>query len=120
MRIRDWSSDVCSSDLVESRHSLEGQRWGRVYRLGDRLRVRLVEATPMTGGLILALDEAEGDAPARDAGSRAGSREGGADRRPRGTARKKAQGPASSKKADESRTEEHTSELQSLMRKSHT
>src|SRR3546814_11940691 len=46
---------------VESRHSLEGQRWGRVYRLGDRLRVRLVEATPMTGGLILALDEAEGD-----------------------------------------------------------
>src|SRR3546814_8505862 len=88
---------------VEPRHSLGGQRWGRVYRLGDRLRVRLVEATPMTGCLILALDEAEGDAPARDAGSRAGSREGGADRRPRGTARKKAQGPASSKKADESR-----------------
>src|SRR3546814_18449766 len=89
---------------VESRHSLAGQRWGRVYRLGDRLRVRLVEATPMTGGLILALDEAEGDAHARDAGSRAGSSEGGADRRPRGTARKKAQGPASPKKADETRT----------------
>jgi ribonuclease R len=51
---------------VESRHALEGQRWGRVYRLGDRLRVRLVEAAPMTGGLILALDEAEeseGEAP---------------------------------------------------------
>ncbi|GAB4356993.1 MAG: ribonuclease R [Kiloniellaceae bacterium] len=50
---------------VETRHSLEGERWGRVYRLGDRLRVRLVEAEPMTGGLILALDEtdegAEGD-----------------------------------------------------------
>jgi ribonuclease R len=46
---------------VESRHALEGQRWGRVYRLGDRLRVRLVEAAPMTGGLILAVDEAEGD-----------------------------------------------------------
>jgi len=44
---------------VESRHALEGQRWGRVYRLGDRLRVRLVEAEPMTGGLILALDERE-------------------------------------------------------------
>ncbi len=42
---------------VESRHALEGQRWGRVYRLGDRLRVRLVEAAPMTGGLILALDD---------------------------------------------------------------
>src|SRR3546814_11103062 len=105
MRISDWSSDVCSSDLdrvganfhgrvngvtrfglfvtlddsgadglipistlpddfyhhVESRHSLEGQRWGRVYRLGDRLRVRLVEATPMTGGLILAPAEGEGE-----------------------------------------------------------
>lgn len=44
---------------VEARHSLEGERWGRVYRLGDRLRVRLVEAEPMTGGLILALDEAD-------------------------------------------------------------
>src|SRR3546814_200261 len=27
---------------VESRHSLEGQSWGRVYRLGDRLRVRQI------------------------------------------------------------------------------
>jgi ribonuclease R len=44
---------------VEARHSLEGERWGRVYRLGDRLQVRLVEAEPMTGGLILALDETE-------------------------------------------------------------
>ncbi|MEQ9606977.1 MAG: hypothetical protein RLN99_04855, partial [Kiloniellaceae bacterium] len=44
---------------VEARHSLEGERWGRVYRLGDRLQVRLVEAEPMTGGLILALDEPE-------------------------------------------------------------
>src|SRR3546814_19755230 len=86
MRISDWSSDVCSSDLdrvganfhgrvngvtrfglfvtlddsgadglipistlpddfyhhVESRHSLEGQRWGRVYRLGDRSEARRV------------------------------------------------------------------------------
>jgi ribonuclease R len=44
---------------VEARHSLEGERWGRVYRLGDRLRVRLLEAEPMTGGLILALDDSE-------------------------------------------------------------
>ncbi|MEO3429688.1 ribonuclease R [Pelagibius sp. CAU 1746] len=44
---------------VEARHSLEGERWGRVYRLGDRLRVRLLEAEPMTGGLILALDASE-------------------------------------------------------------
>ncbi len=48
---------------VEARHSLEGQRWGRVYRLGDRLRVRLLEAEPMTGGLILSLIEPNKDEP---------------------------------------------------------
>ncbi len=48
---------------VEARHSLEGQRWGRVYRLGDRLRVRLLEAEPMTGGLILSLIEPSKDEP---------------------------------------------------------
>src|SRR3546814_14872408 len=35
---------------VESRHNLEGQRWGRVYRLGERVRGRLVEGTPVTSG----------------------------------------------------------------------
>lgn len=49
---------------IEARHTLEGERWGRVYRLGDRLRVRLVEAEPVTGGLILALDESEEGAEA--------------------------------------------------------
>ena len=44
---------------VEARHTLEGERWGRVYRLGDRLRVKLLEASPMTGGLILGLDDSE-------------------------------------------------------------
>src|SRR3546814_17065039 len=39
---------------VESRHILEGQRWGRGSRLGERLRVRLVAATTTTGGLRLA------------------------------------------------------------------
>lgn len=42
-------------DHVEARHSLEGQRWGRVYRLADPVTVRLLEAEPITGGLLFAL-----------------------------------------------------------------
>jgi ribonuclease R len=69
---------------VEARHSLEGQRWGRVYRLGDRLQVRLVEAAPMTGGLILALDESEdGGSPGQgELGPEAPGRRRGARKKP--------------------------------------
>ena len=35
----------------EARHSLVGQRSGVIYRLGDAIAVRLVEAAPITGGL---------------------------------------------------------------------
>jgi ribonuclease R len=61
----------------EARHCLEGDRWGRVYRLGDRLRVKLLEAEPVTGGLILALDEdgeAPAEAPRREGAAPSGSR----------------------------------------------
>lgn len=34
------------------RHALIGSRTGASWRLGDRIRVRLVEATPITGGLL--------------------------------------------------------------------
>ena len=34
-----------------ARHALVGRHRGRSYRLGDRVSVRLVEATPLTGGL---------------------------------------------------------------------
>jgi ribonuclease R len=44
-------------DHVEAKHALIGRRWGRVYRLGERVRVRLREAEPLTGGLILELIE---------------------------------------------------------------
>ena len=80
---------------VEARHSLEGQRWGRVYRLGDRLRVRLMEAEPMTGGLILALDELEDSAGRGDAAAA----------RPRGPSRQKAQIPSNAAKAAKDGTE---------------
>jgi ribonuclease R len=84
---------------VESRHSLEGQRWGRVYRLGDRLRVRLVEAEPMTGGLILAIDEQDGGDTVGVGADERGTAPAG---RPRGAARKKPQGPRSAGKSPKS------------------
>jgi ribonuclease R len=44
-------------DHDEHRHSLVGRRWGRVYSLGETVAVRLVEASPVTGGLVLQLVE---------------------------------------------------------------
>jgi ribonuclease R len=41
----------------ESRHALVGERSRRVYRLGDKVTVRLAEATPLTGGLRFELVE---------------------------------------------------------------
>ncbi len=41
----------------EANHCLVGQRWGRVYNLGDRVTLRLVEASPITGGLIFHIVE---------------------------------------------------------------
>mgnify|MGYP006421708009 CR=1 FL=1 len=37
-------------------HSLTGERWGRVYSLGDRVRVTLAEADPTTGGITLRME----------------------------------------------------------------
>ena len=50
-----------------ARHELRGRRTGRRYRLGEAMEVRLAEANPVTGGLILEL--VEGAAAARDRGS---------------------------------------------------
>jgi ribonuclease R len=43
----------------ERRHALVGRRWGRMFSLGEVVAVRLVEATPVTGGMVLELIEAE-------------------------------------------------------------
>ena len=90
---------------VEARHTLEGERWGRVYRLGDRLRVTLLEAEPMTGGLILALDESEeGSAPAKRPDShKSASSRGPRKRASKGT-RKKPQSAARKSKTAKSKT----------------
>jgi ribonuclease R len=44
----------------EARHALVGRRWGQVYRLGDRVQVRLVAAQPLTGGITFELIEGGG------------------------------------------------------------
>ena len=47
----------------ERRQAMIGERSGAVYRLGDTVRVKLMEAAPVTGGLRFEL--AEGGEPAR-------------------------------------------------------
>jgi ribonuclease R len=55
----------------EENHALVGRHTGDTYRLGDRVTVRLIEASPVTGGLRF---EMLSDAPAR---SKAPARPGG-------------------------------------------
>ena len=42
----------------ERKHALIGERTGTAYKMGDRLTVKLMEATPLTGGLRFELAEA--------------------------------------------------------------
>jgi ribonuclease R len=48
-------------DHDERDHALVGRRWGRTYRLGERVAVRLVQAEALTGGLVLELIEGGGE-----------------------------------------------------------
>lgn len=50
---------------VERLHALVGERTGMMYRLGDRVRVRLVDVAPLKGGLLFEL--LEGGRPASKA-----------------------------------------------------
>ena len=51
---------------------LEGERTGFRIGLGQRVKVKLAEAEPVTGGLALELLEVEGEAPARNPRGRHG------------------------------------------------
>lgn len=48
-------------DHVEADHCLVGRRWGRMYRLGEEVQARLVEADPVTGSVVLSLLDHNGD-----------------------------------------------------------
>ena len=73
----------------ELRHRLVGRASGRVFTLGDKVEVRLVEADMVTGGLVFEILGETGDArrprgPGRGhAGSRRGERAKERHRRPR-------------------------------------
>jgi ribonuclease R len=43
--------------LDEARHRLQGEASGRIYRIGDPVSVRVREANPVSGGLLLELLE---------------------------------------------------------------
>ncbi len=58
-------------DHIAAEHSLVGRRWGRRYRLGERVSVRLTEADPITGGMVLEL-LGESDQAGETAGGTAG------------------------------------------------
>src|SRR3546814_10198244 len=104
MRISDWSSDVCSSDLLAARH-LDAAALGRLARGGD-LRRRHRGAVRPAG---VAVDALEPDRAVRHRGVEIGG--GG----------KAAEPPflLIPARSDNPRSEEHTSELQSLMRLSY-
>jgi ribonuclease R len=57
-------SDYYDHDPV--RHRLIGRRWGRVFALGDTVRVLLVEADPIGGRLVFRVVE-DGTASAQPA-----------------------------------------------------
>ncbi len=100
-------------DHVEEKHCLVGRRWGRVYRLGDRVAARLLEATPVTGGLVLQLiegDDSENEAqdPSDTAGSwdplkKSGAHKKLSDRRARSTSRRPASKSKGRKKSSKAK-----------------
>jgi ribonuclease R len=70
--------------------TLTGSRSGRVIGLGQRVRVKLAEAEPVTGGLLLELLDIEGAALARPKGGKTRARSTSAGRAARAKVRRKA------------------------------
>jgi ribonuclease R len=82
-------------DHDEQRHCLVGRRWGRVYSLGETVAVRLVEASPVTGGLVLQLIEDAAASEERVGAARPPARTGRGrkSRKPTRTAKSRRRGP---------------------------
>src|SRR3546814_10030693 len=97
MRISDWSSDVCSSDLINGKNAFDGDVWQWHQDYGTWLNDDLMP-TPRAMNVAIFLDEVnEHNGPLMfiPGSHRLGVLEAG---------------------HDLTRSEEHTSELQSLMR----
>src|SRR3546814_8520430 len=102
MRISDWSSDVCSSDLLGNRHHGDPARQGLwLHRLRDRRQPRKSEG--LQGPRRRSCDQLQGRG-FRLCGKRKNQRQ---------------RGRRYSRHGGRRRSEEHTSELQSLMRTSY-
>src|SRR3546814_7706540 len=107
MRISDWSSDVCSSDLNDT----SNRQRTRAGTTGSTLRgasARRISTHKRTAN------------PSRSTRHRSRARNVAPDRRWRVVARRGNRSPISSScRPRSARSEEHTSELQSLMRSSY-
>src|SRR3546814_6358287 len=110
MRISDWSSDVCSSDLADFLRADDGQRTGR-----RRLALSAREQDRAGRGRFARLREqiARGDGVA----DRQRHREPAARHQNGGDVGERE--PGAALRLRHQRSEEHTSELQSLMRTSY-
>src|SRR3546814_7057852 len=102
MRISDWSSDVCSSDLTLAKRrqrigGVERRHVGGEHRVGHRISLKIART-----GLA--------SAPTMRSGSATSSY------RPGGTSSSASPSNIRISVAFTARSEEHTSELQSLMR----
>src|SRR3546814_3983396 len=119
MRISDWSSDVCSSDLSRSRSAVRVDTYRTVvrrrYRHAASPMERDVDRSPRHGG---SMDRVSKSSIARCSSPHAfpdcstADRSGLHGRR----TRSRPQSPQTLKEPAMGRSEEHTSELQSLMR----
>src|SRR3546814_8747681 len=107
MRISDWSSDVCSSDLAGPRHAAVDGPQPRVRGAGRGGHPRAFDADQVQppGGAVRA-DDGQRQRRAAPGGSRMSTPH--AD-----------MSAASDARRNWTRSEEHTSELQSLMRNSY-
>src|SRR3546814_4704004 len=125
MRISDWSSDVCSSDLAAVRDpcggigGIEGCGHGRRFKRRDEVRRGRWMAGAARGGCV----RRSGLEPAARSSipnscalryGRLGPGPGESKSRGRGRRDRAKAGPTAFRR--EARSEEHTSELQSLMR----
>src|SRR3546814_9303374 len=107
MRISDWSSDVCSSDLFHAR--AERIHHAQSLAAADRGQRRLVAVLAAHGQQVVVVDRRQLHADPHFAGGGLGHRTVAGDKHVGRIAELMVGG----------RSEEHTSELQSLMRSSY-